>query len=191
MGSSSARIQGATGRSYRSGSSPGRSARRSRSMCPRRPPQRCSSSAGSRQRGGAGEVSPPARGNVLGLGVPGGESMRAVFALAAVAGLAAAAPAQTFTPRVGFRNDHTANATPTGNEATYLPGSIPIQVLFGAFNAQGFSNRGMFNFIGTATMTDPLGDATFSYRTGVAGSGLRSPYNFGGVEMIQPGGTTL
>jgi hypothetical protein len=111
--------------------------------------------------------------------------VKKVLAVLAVAGLASSAMAQSFTAQVGFRADHNASAVPTGNEITVAPGAtVNLQILFGAFNAQGFTNRGMFNFIGNAALADPAGSGSLAYRTGVAGSGLRAPYNFGSVENI-------
>ncbi len=115
-------------------------------------------------------------------------SVLAVVPLA-IAALASAQP--TFEGRVAFRTDHTiaGGNIPTPPEDpswTVLPGEIlPIGMMFGAFNAQGFTDRGMFNFIGTVTVSDPAGTATLSLNN----PALRNPYNLGGQALVQGDGS--
>lgn len=101
---------------------------------------------------------------------------RTVSAIAAALALPLVpAAAQTIDGRVGFRNDHAPNNTPTGSTYTVThPGTYEFQVLFGLFDAQGFTNRGMFNFIGDVTLTDPLGTASMAP---LSGGARRSPYD--------------
>src|SRR5690606_29279889 len=56
---------------------------------------------------------------------------------------------------------------------------------FGAFNAQGFTNRGMFNAISTITISDPAGTA----RLILNDPALRNPYNFGSVARVNDDGS--
>ena len=117
--------------------------------------------------------------------------MKKVLAVLAVAGLASSAMAQSFEGRVAFRADHTIAGgnvpLPQDDPAwTISPGdTLAIGGMFGAFNAQGFTNRGMFNFIGTVTVSDPAGTATLSLNN----PALRFPYNFGGQARVEPDGS--
>lgn len=117
--------------------------------------------------------------------------MKKVLAVLAVAGLASSAMAQSFEGRVAFRADHTIAGgnvpLPQDDPAwTISPGdTLAIGGMFGAFNAQGFTNRGMFNFLGTVTVSDPAGTATLS----LASSPLRNPYAFGGQARVEPDGS--
>lgn len=108
--------------------------------------------------------------------------MAKVLAVVAAAGLTSGAMAQSFEARVALRDDHTNNSTPEimpGGELWFSGAdTYSMQVLFGGFNAQGFSNGGMFNFMGTITVT--RGTSVFVQRsTNGTGAGRRAPYNFG------------
>lgn len=110
--------------------------------------------------------------------------MKKVLAVLAVAGLASSAMAQSFDARAALRDDHTNSGV-----AEFLPGSVievngagtySLQLLFGAFNAQGFTNGGLFNFQGTISEND--GGATLQRSTNGTGAGRRAPYNFGPAD---------
>lgn len=106
---------------------------------------------------------------------------------------AAAALAQpTFEPRVGLRDSHTLVSNPTPNVAGPVVvglGRYDFTLLFGAFNAQGFSNRGMFNFAGSITLIESPGGSGASIAPRST-SPLVSPYTFGNVHS-QPGPRTI
>lgn len=111
--------------------------------------------------------------------------MKKVLAVLAVAGLASSAMAQSFSfdARVALRQDHTNNSTPTvlpGGVIELEAGTHNLQVLFGAFNAQGFTNGGLFNFLGTVSVAD--GGAAIQRGTDGFGPGRRAPYNFGPAD---------
>lgn len=111
-------------------------------------------------------------------------------ALALPLALTAAALAQTVDGRVGFRNDHSPSNIPTGNSYTVSStGTYEFEVLFGVFDAQGFTNRGMFNFIGDITLNDSTGTSTMAP---LSGHSRRSPYDGNGTPYGEgsPGNTT-
>lgn len=112
--------------------------------------------------------------------------MKKVLAVLAVAGLASSAMAQTFEARFAFNNTHANNRNPIdGPLVVDQPGDVALQALFGAFNAQGFTNRGMFNAISTITISDPAGTA----RLILNDPALRNPYNFGSVARVNDDGS--
>jgi hypothetical protein len=96
---------------------------------------------------------------------------------------------QTFDGRIGFRPDHVFNGTPIPGSPEILTSGAPQarQALFGGFAAQGFTSRGTFNFLGTITVSDPIGAATLS----LPATSLRSPYNFGSVISLSPDGREI
>lgn len=112
-----------------------------------------------------------------------------VAALGLTLSIAPAALAQTIDGRVDFRNDHSPRNTPTGSSYTVThPGTYEFQVLFGLFDAQGFTNRGMFNFIGDISLNDPLGTSTMAP---LSGGARRSPYDGNGLGADgSPGNST-
>src|SRR5688572_23449108 len=114
--------------------------------------------------------------------------MRTAAAFVAVSILAGPVTAQTFEPRVGFRIDHQNIGMPN-----VPPGWDPnfdvvnMQMLFGAFNAQGFAggNRGTFSFVGTVTVTDPVGQARVMAPTPPTAV-PRDPYDNSNIVQFTP-----
>jgi hypothetical protein len=115
--------------------------------------------------------------------------VKKVLAVLAVVGLASSAMAQgSFTGQVAFNTTHLASGVPVAGPLVRPDASqVTLQAIFGAFNAQGFTNRGMFNFIGSLTISDPAGAATVS----LPATSLRSPYNFGSSISVVGGGTGI
>lgn len=109
----------------------------------------------------------------------------AVFLTVLCLAPAASAGTASVESRLAFRNDHAANNTPTGDTYTIgAAGTHEFQVLFGHFNAQGFTSGGTFNCIGTLDLNDPLGNASMAPRPP---QGRRHPYNYGQFADGAPG----
>ena len=121
--------------------------------------------------------------------------MKKVLAVLAVAGLASSAMAQpSFDGRIAFRDDHFNNNTPTimpGDiyvpDLTGGPGPITLNfsLLLGAFDAQGFTNYGMFNWNGNLNVSG-------SGFTLTNVNGLRNPFiaNPVGAGVVGANGIT-
>jgi hypothetical protein len=123
--------------------------------------------------------------------------MKKVLAVLAVAGLASSAMAQSFDGRVAWGITHDTNNVPAiENGGVYefdasgltTPVTLNFSMLFGAFDAQGFTMRGVFNWngdlVGTGTGFTVAPHPTFS-------TAVRGPYNFNPVGAGQSNGTSI
>ena len=113
--------------------------------------------------------------------------MKKMLGALVVLGVGAAASAQTFNGRVGFVSGHIAGSGPLlpGDYMATSLGTHQLQLAFGAFDAQGFTNYGMFNWIGSITLSAPgitIGNAP----------GNRAPFTISpaGNGVVGPGGIT-
>jgi hypothetical protein len=120
--------------------------------------------------------------------------VKKVLAVLAVAGLASSAMAQSFDARLAFRDDHVNNNTPTIESGGIhvvdvsgqtAPVTLNFSILFGAFDAQGFTNYGMFNWNGNLNV-----NGTGFTLTNV--NGLRNPFiaNPVGAGVVGANGIT-
>jgi len=114
--------------------------------------------------------------------------VKKVLAVLAVTGLASSAMAQSFDGRVAFRADHLANNAPTilpGGVFEVTGGAAPLtlnfSLLLGAFDAQGFTNSGMFNWNGNVNVAGTGFSLTNT-------NGLRNPFiaNPVGAGVVGP-----
>lgn len=93
--------------------------------------------------------------------------------------------AQTFDARVGFRNNHDNVGVPEAGPWTSITNPVWLGVLFGGFDAQGFTNRGVARFTGTVTLDDPI-NATLIQ---IPNNAYRTPF-VPGTPIIPGPGTT-
>lgn len=119
--------------------------------------------------------------------------MKKVLAVLAVAGLASSAMAQSFDGQLGFRLDQGTTNDPVVPNVIEVtpggPGTYSMSVVLGAFNAQGFTNYGMVNWLGNLSVAG--GGASLS--TGGTAAALRGPFtqNPVGNGIVSPDGTTI
>lgn len=111
--------------------------------------------------------------------------MKKVLGVLAVAGLASSAMAQSFDGRLGFRDDHSTINDPNIN-GVYVydasgqtdPVTLNFSITVGAFDAQGFTNYGLINWVGNIAGTG----TGFSMAPATPASvAMRSPFNFNPV----------
>jgi len=119
--------------------------------------------------------------------------VKKVLAVLAVAGLASGAMAQpSFDGTVGFSQGHTLGG-PFITEATVGAGTHQFTVALGAFNAQGFTNYGMFNWTGNLSETDAgvsLGNSPGNrqpYTQNPVGNGVVGPTGISGIDAAHNG----
>ena len=118
--------------------------------------------------------------------------MKKVLGVLAVAGLASSAMAQSFDGQARFVAGHLAGSGPAITEFTVnAPGTYQFTIALGAFNAQGFTNYGMFNWVGALshngagiTLSNSPGNRA-PFTANPVGNGTVGPAGITGIDAAR------